>query len=59
VSGVIKQTTLLTLSGLQSLGQRRGTTLVTIVSVAAVVGVLISLLALRQGTSIFQPARAV
>ncbi len=58
MSSVIKQTALPTLSGLRSLGERRGTTLVTVISVAAVVGVLISLLAIREGTSIFRPARA-
>src|SRR5262249_39730749 len=58
MSGVLKQTTLLAISGLRSLGERRGTTLVTIISVAAVVGVLVSLLAIREGTSIFRAARA-
>jgi putative ABC transport system permease protein len=57
MSNIIKQTALLTYSGLCSLPERQGTTLVTIVSVAAVVGVLISLLAIREGTSIFQPGR--
>jgi putative ABC transport system permease protein len=58
MGSVFRQTALLTLSGLRSLSERRGVTLVTIVSVAAVVGVLISLLAIREGTSIFQPSRA-
>jgi putative ABC transport system permease protein len=58
MGSVLRQTALLTLSGLRSLSERRGVTLVTIVSVAAVVGVLISLLAIREGTSIFQPSRA-
>lgn len=54
---MLRQTTLLTLSGLHSLGERRGLALVTIISVAAVVGVLVSLLAIREGTGIFQPTR--
>lgn len=55
---VLRQTALLTLSGLCSLDQRRGVALVTIISVTAVVCVLVSLLAIREGTSIFRPARA-
>jgi putative ABC transport system permease protein len=55
---LLRQTSLLTLSGLHSLSERRGVALVTIISVAAVVGVLISLLAVREGTSLFQSARA-
>lgn len=57
MSSIIKQTALLTLSGVRSLAQRRAMGLVTIVSVGAVVCVLISLLAIREGTSIFQPTR--
>jgi len=55
---MLTQTKLLTLSGLHSLTERSGVALVTSISVAAVVGVLISLLAIREGTSIFRPARA-
>jgi putative ABC transport system permease protein len=58
MGSVLRQTALLTLSGLRSLDQRRAVALVTIVSVTAVVCVLISLLAIREGTSIFRPTRA-
>jgi putative ABC transport system permease protein len=58
VRSVLRQTALLTLSGLRSLNQRHGVALVTIVSVTAVVCVLTSLLAIREGTSIFRPTRA-
>lgn len=58
MGSVLRQTLLLTLSGLRSLGQRRAVALITLVSVAAVVCVLISLLAIREGTSIFRPSRA-
>ncbi|HTE42428.1 MAG TPA: ABC transporter permease, partial [Steroidobacteraceae bacterium] len=57
MGNTLRQTALLTVSGLRSLGQRRAVALVTIVSVMAVVCVLISLLAIREGTSIFQPTR--
>lgn len=52
------QTTMLTVTGLRGLPHRRGAALVTVVSVAAVVGVLVSLLAIRAGTSIFSPQAA-
>jgi hypothetical protein len=58
MSGLLKQTALLSATGLRSLGQHREAVLVTIVSVTTVVGVLVSLLAIREGTSIFQPAPA-
>jgi putative ABC transport system permease protein len=58
MSSIVKQTLLLTLSGVRSLAQRSAVALVTIVSVSAVVCVLISLLAIREGTGIFQPTRA-
>jgi len=54
---IIRQTVLLTLNGLRTLSQRGAVALVTIISVTAVVCVLISLLAIREGTSIFQPTR--
>ncbi|MGH8217460.1 MAG: ABC transporter permease, partial [Steroidobacteraceae bacterium] len=58
MGSLLKQTALLTATGLRSCGQHRGAVIVTVVSVASVVGVLVSLLALREGTSIFQPQRA-
>jgi putative ABC transport system permease protein len=58
VGRLLKQTVLLTLTGLYGLAQRRVAALVTIISVTAVVGVLVSLLAIREGTSIFQPESA-
>lgn len=58
MGSLVRQTALLMLSGLRSLDQRRAVALVTIVSVTAVVCVLISLLAIREGTSIFRPVRA-
>jgi putative ABC transport system permease protein len=48
-----KQALMLTLSGLQSLGERRGSSFVTLISVTAVVGVLISLLSMSEGAAIF------
>ncbi len=57
MGSIVRQTALLTLSGLRSLSERRAVALVTIISVSAVVSVLISLLAIREGTSIFQPTR--
>jgi len=53
-----RQAALLALTGLRDLRQRRGAALVTLISVAAVVGVLVSLLAIREGTSIFSPRAA-
>jgi putative ABC transport system permease protein len=54
----LSQASMLTLTGLRGLPKRRGAALVTVVSVAAVVGVLASLLAIREGTSIFSPQAA-
>ncbi len=56
--GMLEQTALLTVTGLRGLPQRRAAALVTVVSVTTVVGVLVSLLAIREGTSIFQPESA-
>lgn len=58
MAGILRQMGLLTLCGLRSLDERRGIALVTVISVTAVVCVLVSLLAIREGTSIFQPTRA-
>ena len=55
MSCVLRQTALLTLIGLRSLPERRAAALVSIVSVTTVVGVLVSLLAIREGTSAFEP----
>ena len=55
---LFRQTALLTLTGLRGLAQRRGAALVTVISITTVVGVLVSLLAIREGTSIFQPQAA-
>jgi len=54
----LSQASMLTVTSLQGLPHRRGAALVTVVSVAAVVGVLSSLLAIRAGTSIFSPQAA-
>ena len=54
----LSQASMLTVTGLRGLPKRRGAALVTVVSVAAVVGVLASLLAIREGTSIFSPQAA-
>lgn len=58
MGSVLKQTVLLTMTGFHGLAERRAGALVTIVSVTAVVGVLVSLLAIREGTSIFHPQLA-
>jgi putative ABC transport system permease protein len=55
---MLKQTALLTLTGLRSLAERRLAALVTVISVTTVVSVLVSMLAIREGTSIFQPESA-
>jgi putative ABC transport system permease protein len=47
----LKQTIALTMSSLQSIGERRGSSLVTVIGVTSVVGVLVSLLARREGTT--------
>ena len=49
----MKQTVALTLTGLRGISERRGSSLVTVIGVTAVVGVLVSLLAIREGASIF------
>jgi len=49
----VKQTFALTGMGLRSIGQRRGSSLVTVVGVTTVVAVLASLLAMSEGASIF------
>jgi putative ABC transport system permease protein len=58
MGSLLRQTALLTGTGLRSLGGHRAAVVVTIVSVASVVGVLVSLLAIREGTSMFQPQSA-
>jgi putative ABC transport system permease protein len=54
----VKQTLALTGAGLRSVGQRRGSSLVTVVGVTTVVAVLASLLAMSEGASIFTGAAA-
>ena len=49
----LKQTLALTATGLRSISERRGSSLVTVIGVTVVVGVLVSLLAIREGASIF------
>ena len=49
----LRQMLVLTLCALQALRDRRGPAIVTVVSVTTVVGVLVSLLAIREGTAIF------
>jgi putative ABC transport system permease protein len=58
MGSLLRQTALLTATGLRSLGQHRAAVMITVVSVASVVGVLVSLLAIREGTSMFQPQSA-
>jgi putative ABC transport system permease protein len=58
MGSLLRQTALLTATGLRSLGQHRTAVMITVVSVASVVGVLVSLLAIREGTSMFQPQSA-
>lgn len=58
MSGMLRQTALLTSIGLRTLGARTSASLVTVISITAVVGVLIALLAIREGTSVFRPAAA-
>jgi putative ABC transport system permease protein len=48
-----KQTFALTATGLRSIGQRLGSSLVTVVGVTTVVAVLVSLLAMTEGATIF------
>jgi putative ABC transport system permease protein len=54
----LKQTKELTSTGLRSIGERRGSSLVTVVGVTTAVAVLVSLLAIREGASIFTPANS-
>src|SRR5262245_61680439 len=49
----LKQTLALTATGLRGIPERRGSSLVTVIGVTAVVGVLVSLLAIREGANIF------
>jgi putative ABC transport system permease protein len=49
----LKQTIALTATGLRGISQRRGSSLVTVIGVTTVVGVLVSLLAIREGATIF------
>ncbi|MEJ0039296.1 MAG: ABC transporter permease [Gammaproteobacteria bacterium] len=49
----LKQTLALTGTGLRGISERRGSSLVTVIGVTAVVGVLVSLLAIREGATIF------
>ena len=52
----LKQTLALTATGLRSIGERRGSSLVTVVGVTTVVAVLASLLAMSEGATIFTGA---
>lgn len=54
----LKQTIALTATGLRGITERRGSSLVTVIGVTAVVGVLVSLLAIREGTTIFSGENA-
>jgi putative ABC transport system permease protein len=54
----LKQTIALTVAGLSSISERRGPSLVTVIGVTAAVGVLTSLLAIREGASIFSGGNA-
>jgi putative ABC transport system permease protein len=49
----LRQTIELTGTGLRGIGQRRGSSLVTVIGVTTAVGVLVSLLAIREGANIF------
>jgi putative ABC transport system permease protein len=49
----VKQTLALTATGLRGIRERRGSSLVTVIGVTTVVGVLVSLLAIREGATIF------
>jgi putative ABC transport system permease protein len=53
----LKQTIALTATGLRSIGERRGSSLVTVIGVTSVVGVLTSLLSMREGTTGFTGSR--
>lgn len=54
----LKQTIALSAAALRSIGQRRGSSLVTVVGVTTVVAVLASLLAMSEGATIFTGANA-
>lgn len=54
----LKQTIALTTTGLRGIPQRRGSSLVTVIGVTTVVGVLVSLLAIREGATIFSGKNA-
>lgn len=54
----LKQTIALTVTGVRGISQRRGSSLVTVIGVTAVVGVLVSLLAIREGATIFSGSSA-
>jgi len=54
----LKQTAALTATGLRGISERRGSSLVTVIGVTAVVGVLVSLLAIREGATIFSASNA-
>jgi putative ABC transport system permease protein len=49
----LKQTIALTATGLRGISQRRGSSFVTVIGVTTAVGVLVSLLAIREGANIF------
>jgi len=53
-----RQTSMLLITSLRGLGQRRAAAIVTLVSVSTVVAVLVSLLAIREGTAIFSDSAA-
>jgi putative ABC transport system permease protein len=54
----LKQTIALTATGLRGINERRGSSFVTVIGVTAVVGVLVSLLAIREGAAIFDGSSA-
>jgi hypothetical protein len=58
MGSLLRQIALLAMVGLRSLSAHRAAAMVTVVSVASVAGVLVSLLAIREGTSIFRPQTA-
>jgi putative ABC transport system permease protein len=54
----LKQTLALTLTGLRGLSERRGSSLVTVIGVTSVVGVLASLLSMREGATVMDGDRS-
>ena len=54
----LKQTLALTITGLRGLTERRGSSLVTVIGVTSVVGVLASLLSMREGVATVDGASA-